>query len=200
SPRWLHAWALLTVLATVPLLLLGAEVTTKGVGMVDARGLRAPWHFFQGYLEDRGLGWVIEHGHRLAGWIVGCCVIVLAVSLWLGQPRRWLRWLGVLALVCVCVQGTLGIFRIELNAVMGKTLALVHGFFAQLVFTLLVCLALFTSRSWSMRTGSASANLRSWSLLTLGLVLGQVLLGGLVRHQDHALTGRGHMLLAFGVV
>src|SRR5258708_5306746 len=94
-PRWLHRWALLTVCAALPLLMLGAEVTTKGVGMVDARGLRPPWHFFQVFMEDKGLGWIIEHGHRLAGFIVGTCVIVLAAGLWLWEPRRSVRWLGL---------------------------------------------------------------------------------------------------------
>jgi cytochrome c oxidase assembly protein subunit 15 len=200
-PRWLHPWAVLTVVATLPLLLLGAEVTTKGVGMVDERGLRAPWYVFQGALAERGLGWMIEHGHRLAGWIVGLCVIVLAVGLWRQASRPWLRWLGVVALVAVCVQGTLGIFRIELNALMGKTLALVHGCFAQIVFTLLICLTLFTSRVWASRPAAVgSSNLRAWSVLTVILVFGQLLLGGIVRHQDHPLAARFHLLIAFAVV
>ena len=79
APRWLHWWALVTLLAAVPLLFLGAEVTTKGVGMVDAQGLRSPWYFFEEYLKDRGLDWKIEHGHRQAGWIIGMCVIALTI-------------------------------------------------------------------------------------------------------------------------
>ena len=39
-PRWLHAWAVLTVCAALPLVLLGAEVTTKQIGMVDPQGFR----------------------------------------------------------------------------------------------------------------------------------------------------------------
>jgi hypothetical protein len=42
SPRWLHAWAVLTVVATLPLLFLGAEVTTKQAGMTDPAGYRHP--------------------------------------------------------------------------------------------------------------------------------------------------------------
>jgi cytochrome c oxidase assembly protein subunit 15 len=129
------------------------------------------------------------------------CVIVLAVGLWQTASARWLRWLGVVAMVGVCVQGTLGIFRIELNALMGNTLALIHGGFAQIVFALLVCVALFTSRAWSVCPASrGSANLRGWSLLTVGLVFAQLLLGGLVRHKDHALAARFHLLVAFAVV
>ena len=201
-PRWLHRWAVVTVCATFPLLLLGAEVTTKGVGMVDQRGLRAPWHFFQVFLEDKGLGWIIEHGHRLAGFIVGTCVIVLALGLWLREPRRWLRWLGLAALGAVCLQGILGIFRIELNELLGKTLALVHGCFAQLVFALFVSLALFTSRSWMTFRNQAfhSPSLKHWSLATVTLVFVQLVVGSVVRHQDHPLAGRAHLILAFCVL
>src|SRR5687767_11810716 len=83
---WLHRWAVLTVCATLPLLLLGAEVTTKQVGMVDAVGFRPPWHMLTVPLRERGLGFVIEHSHRLAGFVVGTCIIVLAVGLWRWEP------------------------------------------------------------------------------------------------------------------
>ena len=45
-PRWLHYWAILTVVAALPLLLLGAQVTTLGAGMVDQQSVREPWHLF----------------------------------------------------------------------------------------------------------------------------------------------------------
>jgi cytochrome c oxidase assembly protein subunit 15 len=191
-----------TVCAAFPLLLLGAEVTTKGVGMVDQRGLRSPWHFFQVFLEDKGLGWIIEHGHRLAGFIVGSCVIVLAIGLWRFETRRLMRWLGLAALIAVCLQGTLGIFRIELNALMGKTLALVHGCFAQFVFALFVSLALMTSRSFMNFRNQAfhSPILRHWSLVTVGLIFLQLVVGSAVRHQDDPLAARAHILLAFAVL
>src|SRR4051794_5981383 len=112
-PRIVHCWALLTVIAALPLLFLGAEVTTMGAGMVDERGLRSPWYFFQEFVNERGLDWKIEHGHRQAGWIVGNCVIVLAALTWWLEPRRWVRWLSVAILAAVCSQGLLGIFRIE---------------------------------------------------------------------------------------
>src|SRR5438270_6171843 len=131
TPRWLNVWAVVTVLATVPLLLLGAEVTSRDVGMADQVSLRTPWHILTIDLREYGLGFVIEHSHRTAGWLVGVCTIVLTVSLWLKEPRRWLRRLGMAALVAVIAQGVLGIFRVQLNALFGRHLALVHGCFAQ---------------------------------------------------------------------
>src|SRR5262249_48665429 len=175
--------------------------TTKKVGMVDPVGFREPWHLLRTPLQELGLGFVIEHSHRLAGFVVGTCVIVLAIALWLREPRRWVRWLGLAALVGVSMQGLLGGLRVNLNALMGNNLALIHGCFAQLVFALLVSLALWTSRGW--QTASAAADtpqLRHWSLLTACLVYSQAVLGALVRHKDVALGARAHLLVAFAVV
>ncbi len=205
-PRWLHRWAVLTVCTTVPLLLLGAEVTTKQVGMVDPVGFREPWHLFT--VMDRALrevGFLIEHSHRLVGFVVGSCAILLAVGLWLRGPSRGLRWLGVGALAGVSVQGLLGGFRVDLNALMGNNLALIHGCFAQIVFAMLVSIAWLTSRSASAPL-STSASVRNWnaiqrwSLFTVGLVYLQIIFGGIVRHHDIFWGARVHLLSAFAVV
>ncbi len=201
-PRWLHAWAVLTVAVTLPLLFLGAVVTTMDAGMIDPRGLRSPWHFFQGFLEDRGLAWIIEHGHRLLGFLVGSCAIVLAIGLWRKDTRPWVRWLGLIALLAVSLQGSLGIFRIELDALMGRSLALVHGAFAQIVFGLLISVVVVTSSGWTSWNWpvTQSPQLRQWSITTAALVYCQLVLGGIVRHKDHALAARSHILLAFVVL
>lgn len=198
TPRWLHWWAVLTVCATVPLLLLGAEVTTKQVGMVDPQGFRPPWHMLAVPLREVGLGFIIEHSHRLAGYAVGTCIIVLAAGLWLCESRRWLRWLGVGALAAVIVQGLLGGFRVQLNALFGRDLALIHGLFAQLVFALLVSLALFTAGAWESPQAHSLhavglARLRLWSLLVTVVVYVQILFGAVVRHTELAVGPRFHL-------
>src|SRR5947209_8437237 len=104
-PRWLHGLALLTVCAALPLVLLGAEVTTKGAGMVDREGFRAPWHLLTALLRENGLGLVIEYSHRLAGMVVGVCCIILAVGLWRTGRRPLERCLGLVALAAVVAQG-----------------------------------------------------------------------------------------------
>lgn len=201
APRWLHAWAVLTACATLPLLLLGAEVTTKKVGMADPQGFRLPWHLWTVHdLWSRGLGYLIEHSHRLAGFTVGICVIVLALGLWRKEPRRAVRLAGLAALAAIIVQGLLGGFRVQLNALMGPRLALVHGCFAQLVFALLVSLALVTARGWSAPAPLADLALRRWTLLTACLVYLQVMLGALVRHTDSWTGPRLHLLAAFAVL
>ncbi len=200
-PRWLHALAVLTVLFTLPLLFLGAGVTSHDVGMVDARGFRPPWVIVNGLFENNGLGWRLEYGHRTFGFLVGMCGIALAVGCWFFDKRGWMGWIGLLGLAMICAQGALGIFRVDYNALHGRTFALAHGVFAQLVFAVLVSAMLLTSRRWSAdRADSASSALQRFSIVTVLIVFAQLVLGGLVRHKDSPLGPRGHLLGAFLVV
>ncbi len=201
SPRWLHALAVLTVLCTLPLLFLGAGVTSHGVGMVDPRGFRPPWEIINGLFENSGLGIRLEYGHRTFGFLVGLCGIGLAAGCWFADRRPWMGWIGILALALICVQGALGIFRVDYNALHGRTIAMIHGMFAQLVFAVLVSVAVLTSRKWADDPMEAtSPALERWSVATAILVLGQLWLGGMVRHDDSLLGPRGHLLGAFVVV
>ena len=201
SPRWLHALAVLTVLCTLPLLFFGAAVTTHGVGMVDPRGFRWPWEIVRGLMENTGLAWVLEYGHRSLGYLVGFLGIALAVGCIFGVRRPWLRWLGLLPLAMISFQGVLGRYRVDFNALHGREFAMVHGMFAQLVLAVLVGAAVLTSRRWATEPAEeASPALKRWSIVTALLVFGQLLLGGMVRHQDSWLGPRGHLLGAFVVV
>jgi cytochrome c oxidase assembly protein subunit 15 len=195
----------LTVAATFVLLALGTVVTTFNVGMADPIWPTYPWHLLLISWEEPRPGFLIEHTHRLAGYVVGCCVIVLTVWLWRKEPRRWVRWLGAVALAGVVIQGLLGGFRVRLNELMGTDLKLIHGCFAQVVFALLVSLALVTSRSWvggadADEAPGDTARLRYVSLLAAGLIAVQIGFGALLRHRSSELGQRGHLLIAFGVV
>jgi heme A synthase len=159
------------------------------------------WHLLS-VLERayRELGFLIEHSHRLVGYIVGTCSLVLAIGLGLRDRRRWMRWLGVLAPVAVGLQGLLGGFRVEL---INRNLAFIHGCFAQIVFALLVSLVLLTSRTWGTTAftgGSEVGRVRRWSLLTTALIFFQMVLGGIVRHNDVFWGARAHLFFAFAVV
>jgi heme a synthase len=201
APRWLHWWAVGTACAALPLVLLGAEVTTKQVGMVDQEGFRAPWHLLTVPLRERGLGYLIEHSHRLAGFVVGACSIVLAVGLYLTGRRPLVRWLGFVALAAVSAQGVLGILRVNWHAAAGPEFALAHGLFAQIVFATLVSVAVMTSRAWASGGGQRQrAGLRLVALLLAALVYAQLAFGALVRHFYDRTAQRLHVLVAFAVV
>jgi cytochrome c oxidase assembly protein subunit 15 len=129
-----------------------------------------------------------EHSHRLAGSLVGLCTIFLALALWLKDSRRWLRWLGLAALLLVIVQGVLGGLRVVL---LEHTLAIVHASVAQAFFALLAALAVFTS-PWWRDTGEHQQLPDGGKLLRLGAVTGamiylQVIFGAVLRHTGERL-------------
>lgn len=217
TPRWLHVCAVLTVFFTLPLMVLGAEVTTKKVGMVDRAGLRSPLYLIealwnaggvQGLIDDKGLGWVIEHSHRTVGFALGFTALALAVGMARYERRRWVRLAGMLAPFAVLSQGILGILRIELEGRLqdpsvGSTIALIHGCTAQFVLAWLVAVALWTSRTWlaalQVPSRPGSAYVGKLALTLVGLLYVQIVLGALLRHKESALAARAHILFAFVV-
>ncbi len=204
--RWLHYWAVLTAVATVPLLFLGAEVTTNKVGMVDAAWPTPPWYLLLMSWVEHGIGFLIEHSHRLAAWTVGFSSVGVVVGLWGTERdrRRWLCWLGTAAMLGVGIQGLLGGLRVRLDALYGPNLAVVHGCFGQLVFALLTALALCTSRRWSAPVEASApeetAALRHTAFLVVALVFVQLVLGAIYRHRGFTGAVRGHFMVAFAVV
>jgi heme A synthase len=177
-------------------------VTTKQVGMVDAKGFRAPWHLFTLSSDQLSVGYLIEHGHRFAGFIVGIACIVLALGLMVQARGALHRSLGWVALAAVSLQGVLGIFRVNLHALMGSSLALVHGCCAQLVFATLVAVAVMCSRAWTEGRDALQIrpSLRKWSLAVCVLVYIQIFFGAMLRHWTDPFAQRLHVLLAFAVV
>src|SRR5207244_9587753 len=84
-----------------------------------------------------------EHTHRLMGSLVGFLTIILAVWLWVGEDRQWVRNLGVIALGGVIAQGILGGLRV---AMMKDEIGIFHACIAQAFLGLLVFVVLVTTR------------------------------------------------------
>ncbi|MSU78473.1 MAG: hypothetical protein EXS16_10310 [Gemmataceae bacterium] len=198
APRWLHAIAVTTVICTLPLLFLGASVTSHGVGMVDPKGFRPPWVVINTLFEDSRFAWRLEYGHRTFGFLVGICGIVFALGCWFFDRRSWMGWMGFLMLAMICLQGMLGIFRVDLNSQFPIAFKLMHGIFAQLVFATIVTVMLFTSNRWaSLGVTNGSPALRRATLITVAIVFVQLVLGAMVRHHESLFGPRGHLFSAF---
>ncbi|HEX8342464.1 MAG TPA: COX15/CtaA family protein [Tepidisphaeraceae bacterium] len=113
------------------------------------------------------------------------------------QPRRWLRWLSVVQLLAIIVQGVLGGTRVTHVSVM---LAMIHGCFAQLFFCLAAFTALAASRWWDRAAGptarggidpSSATAARRTAWLVAGVwccVACQLVLGVLMRHNNAGLA------------
>ena len=178
----IHAVAVFAAALTLPLLYVGGSVTTYRVGMaVPDWPTTFQENMFLYDFWNAPFGVRVEHVHRLYGAAVGLATIGLAASLVAFDPRRWLKALGLLALVAVIVQGVLGGLRVTR---VSTVLAAVHGCTGQAFFGLLVAVCVFTGRGWNA-SGTAVADpdrLRGRSAIALGLVYSQIVAGGWLRH------------------
>ena len=128
-----------------------------------------------------------EHSHRLFGSLVGFLTILLTISLWVKEPRSWLRWLGVSALGAIIVQGILGGLRVTL---VKQTLAIIHACFAQAFFALAASLVLFTSAEWRVpivaKAAPDAGRVQRLGVITTGLIYVQLIFGAILRHRGEA--------------
>jgi cytochrome c oxidase assembly protein subunit 15 len=141
-----------------------------------------------------------EHVHRLLGSLVGLTTLVLAIHLQRIESRPWVKRLALVALLAVVVQGLLGGLRVTGHFTMSAsasetapnlTLAVVHGIWGQLFFGLMVGLAVVTSAGWRdagpMEIRPSAALDRALSRLLVGLLMIQLMLGAILRHESSGL-------------
>jgi cytochrome c oxidase assembly protein subunit 15 len=179
---WPHRLAVLTLGATLVLVVAGGLVTNTGAALAvpdwpttfGHNMFLFPWSGMVG-------GVLFEHGHRLLGAGVGMLTLALAAVLWRAERRGWVRGLGVLAVVLVCVQGLLGGLRVLW---LRDALAIAHGCLAQAFVALVVALAAVTAREWSTpaRPAGGMASTAWLSLAVAGALYAQVVLGALTTH------------------
>ena len=197
---WLCRFAGLTAIATFLLLGLGGLVTSHEAGMsVPDWPTSYGYNMFALPVKFWSGGAFFEHTHRLLASVVGLMTTLLAVWLWLKDPRSWVRWLGVIAFFGVVAQGVLGGLRVTMHM---DSLGIFHGAIAQLFFVLTCALALFTSRFWARLAANRQilrvpSGLRTLVLVTTLLILGQLILGATMRHQ-HAGLAIPDFPLAYG--
>src|SRR5918994_432553 len=154
--RPLHILALLTAIATFPLIFMGGLVTSHGAGMSVPDWPNSYGYNMFTFPPSKWVGGIFyEHTHRLMGTVVGMLAIALAVAAWRLEPRRWVRWLCTGVLGAVIFQGVLGGLRVVLVEL---DLAVVHACFAQAFFCLAAFTAIVTSRWWMEAPDCAPAD------------------------------------------
>jgi cytochrome c oxidase assembly protein subunit 15 len=129
---------------------------------------------------------------------------LFALAAWIARtpdPRRWVRWLTVLILVAVIVQGIKGGLRVEMVSI---ELAIAHGVFAQLILCLMAGACVVTSRWWwrsgvlarersvavlsPVRAVLASRGIAVLAIVTASLTVAQLVMGATMRHLDAGLA------------
>ncbi len=194
---WLHNYSRLLAVATVLLIAAGGMVTSTGAGLSVPDWPSSYGYFMFAFPLSSMVGGIFyEHGHRLIASTVGILTIGLVICLWLYDPRRWVRWVGVAALVTVILQGIMG--GITVLYFLPTPVSISHAGIAQIFFCLTVSLALFTSPGWHKTYEATKHNDHIISTLATGLpilIYVQILIGATMRH-----TGAGLAIPDFPLV
>lgn len=189
----LHRFSKFLAACTVLLVLAGSLVTSTASGLsVPDWPTTYGWNMFT-FPPSKWVGGILyEHGHRLIASSVGFLTIILAAWLWMAEPRRWMRWLGVTALGAVVAQGVLG--GLTVLFFLPAAVSTAHAGLAEIFFCLTIAIAVFTSRQWiagygvpgESTGGVDDAMLRRVATTTTAVIYAQILVGATMRH-----TGAG---------
>jgi cytochrome c oxidase assembly protein subunit 15 len=202
NPRPALFWfAVLNTVATFLLIGLGGLVTSHEAGMsVPDWPTSYGYNMFALPIRFWTGGAFFEHTHRLLASTVGFLTTVLAVWLWLKDPRKWMAWLGVAAFLLVVLQGILGGLRVDLKM---ASLGVFHGAIVQIFLVLVCSIALFTSRWWlnsdREKQIAVPRGLRGHFFWVTILIFIQLLIAATMRHQ-HAGLSIPDFPLAYGKV
>src|SRR6266850_1361538 len=183
----LHRFAKLLAASAVLLILAGSLVTSHDAGLsVPDWPTSYGWNMFTFPPAMWVANIFYEHVHRLMASTVGFLTIILAVWLWIAEPRGWLRWLGVGALGTVIAQGVLG--GLTVLYFLPPAISTAHAGLAEIFFCMAVAIALFTSPGWKAppSTPADDAWLRRVTSATTVAIYCQILIGATMRH-----TGAG---------
>lgn len=213
SADWLARFALVTLLALAPLVVIGGLVTSTGSGMAvpdwpRTYGMNMFLFPLSGHVamtDGRPYEQVyVEHAHRLFGAFVGLTTITLLTLTCFLDRRAWVKWLAFLAFVAVCVQGVLGGARVLENSI---PKAMLHGVLAQLTLALVAALATVLTRSYRSLTPrqtllqpDLARRIKLFCTLTLHSVILQLLLGAAYRHFHHKHILYTHIALSIVVL
>lgn len=192
---------------------MGALVTTLSAGMAFAdwpssdgqNMLMYPWLSDFATHPDK----FVEHGHRLAGMLIGFVSVCLAVASYC-LDRTWVKWCTTTILIAVIAQGTLGGARVLLDK---QVLAMLHSVTGAAFFSLCIVFRLMCSTQWPKWRLQMDNRLSPFGAALVAVtpivILGQYVLGGALRHfhtmlDEHlvgaAVTTLCASLTAFGLL
>lgn len=196
SQRELFQHGIGGVLATSFLLIsFGALTTTAEAGLAVPDWPHSYGHLMFLFPAEAMVGGIFyEHGHRLLGSLVGLQTLVLTVYAHSRPSMKWARSAMRLSLALVVLQGLLGGLRVVLVNLLGSGVALhlaaMHALTAQIFLISLVS-------AWHVADSTESRpRLLLWPIV---LVLGQTILGAVLRHQGLSVLVVAHIAGAFVV-
>jgi cytochrome c oxidase assembly protein subunit 15 len=189
----LHRIALLTCIATFPLIFIGGLVTSHGAGMAVPDWPNSYGYNMFLFPPSKWIGNIwYEHVHRLYASFIGMLSIVLCAWAWKTESRKNVRWLATAVLGAVIFQGVLGGLRVVLVKL---DLAIIHACFAQAFFCLTALVVLVTSKWWIEAPALGSSGdldkarrVTRLAIATVAVVYLQLIAGALMRHYQAGLA------------
>jgi cytochrome c oxidase assembly protein subunit 15 len=181
----LHWFASFTAACTGILIFIGGLVTSTNSGLsvpdwpttFGENMFTYPLHKWVGGVQ-------YEHGHRLFASFVGLLMVLLTITVWKVEKRKWVKILTYFALFAVILQGVLGGVTVLLK--LPPAVSIAHGMLAQSFFCLVTCVALFTSRWWfeskEIVAQPESSTVLKYFLAAVIVVFTQLFFGALLRH------------------
>ena len=181
--KGLNRFAILVACATFFLIIAGALVTSHDAGLATE-----DWPLSNGQVFPEMVGNLFwEHGHRMVATTVGMLTIALLIYILVKEKRRWVRRLGVVALLAVIAQGLLG--GLTVKWLLPLPVSTAHATLAQLFFCITVSIAVFTSRSWmearplsTLPEEKGTVPLRYLCTAALVTIFLQLIIGATLRH------------------
>lgn len=181
----IHKFAVFTVCWTVLLFVAGALVTSKDAALSVTDWPKSHGEWVPALSSLQG-GDFFEFSHRFVAGGLGFLTLVLAILLLVKESRKWLKWLGVIAVLGVVVQAILGgqvVIRL-----LHYWLPVIHACFAQVVFAAVLGIAVFTSKWWVSEQpqleDKGSPSIHLIAVLNAAVIYLQVILGAGFRHKD----------------
>ena len=169
--------------ATFLLIVAGALVTSNDAGLSVPDW---PTSFGSLYKIPPMVGGVqYEHTHRMIAEFIGLLIIVMAIWTQRVETRKWMRILGWTALAAVVGQGVLG--GLTVLKLLPWSISTAHATLGQIIFCIVVAMALFTSRSWlqdeqRIPERDLAPSTPTLVALATGCVWVQLILGAAFRH------------------
>ena len=190
-----HWFAVFTACATFALIIAGALVTSNDAGLAVPDW---PTSFGSLYKIPHMVGGVrFEHTHRMIAEFIGLLTIAFAVWTWPADQRRWMKFLKLAAILTVIAQGILG--GLTVKFFLPPPISTAHAALAQTFFCVVVCIALFTGRTWveeapRLAMDTHRPRLFTLVLLSIFVLYVQLIFGAMFRH--HGMSWLPHVLNA----
>ena len=177
-----HRLAIVTACAAFLLIVVGGLVTSTGSGDVNPDPVRLS-HF-----SGKGL---FENGHRVMGWTVGFLALLMVTFLLLKEKRVWVRRVALVAFGAIAAQGLLGMLTVKLE--LPAVVSIAHAGLAEVVFALLVLLAVVSTPGWTAPARDRTAR------AAVIVIYVQILLGAWLRHTGWTIALLLHLGMLLGV-